>query len=186
MKLFRLSFVSIVTVFLFGSCTMQKRQYMPGYHVQWNESNPKVKSEKNERAEESVITENGIVNEENFETQVAFLETTENITVSSSKKNIQTGQTEVEKVTSAIRHGKKLETKSTASTKVQKTKASKSLSMGLIGGLLLIIVALLLLGLGLIFSNILGVVGIVFLLIFLIAAVMLLIAGLVKMFSGGN
>ncbi len=62
-KLTNLIIVGIATMLVISSCTMQKRVYMPGYHVEWH--NSKINKEKHGTSSE-IIKENEQIQTQNF------------------------------------------------------------------------------------------------------------------------
>lgn len=184
----KLSNCCCILVLLLGSCSIQKRVHRPGYAIEWN-----LCKRTNNEHKQSTRNKKSINKTEPQQAETPaeeFVETQELASLHTSPENLQPAVTYQAKTTVQVK--KVAPQKSATNTyKSKTTKAVKQYkparqtdSDHIIKGLLFILVALLLYGLGLIFVSVLGLFGVVFLLIFSIAAIVFLVIGLIMMIVG--
>lgn len=196
--------IGLAFILILSSCSMEKRVYMPGYHAEWK--NSKYKIDKCEFGNSNTSKEvksldkdevNTIVITKPTETSFANKSDMNKNTHSASSENLsyftKSHKIEVAKkdnvvisnytnLTSKTNIIPKNEIKKLNSTK--KKKRENDSGGGAISGLLMIILALALIGLGYLFYISLGIFGMILFIALGVGGAIFLIAGLIIIIAG--
>lgn len=195
MKLsFSFFWTAILLVSVLVSCTIEKRLYQPGYHVEWNKRARSV-NETEAVAEKQVLDQHIQADEKNTKmipatpalekTMVAVEETP----VLSQTQDRVSNTTENSTVTNTASSDQQTETldetlKRKSTLKKASHRPGSQSSRPFLRGLLLVLIGLLLIGIGLLFNSALGVFGTVLLVIFGLGGAIMVIVGLFVMTFG--
>ncbi|ASS49699.1 MAG: hypothetical protein A3D31_08965 [Candidatus Fluviicola riflensis] len=185
--------VSVLTSL--GGCTIEKRLYQPGYHVEWQKR--AQFGDRNEAVTDKQADQVIAANETNHET-IAATSFPEEKTITEEETTMLSSAVSqaLDRVSSVIEHptasnsptlNQSAETLDQANdTKPLLKKMSKREGgpSGLTKGLLLILMGLLLIGMGFLFQNILGVFGTILLIIFGLGGAIMIVVGIVFMILG--
>ena len=189
MKLsFSFLWLSLLLIVVFNSCTIEKRLYRGGYHVEWNKQLRSVDEAKTSTGNRTVEQTTSLA-ETNLETVTDIpsatenaKKTTEDLEQSTSiSSNPVTNQSISQSVVKSQTHDYQTESldESNNSTSVHKKNSQRDSSGGISRGLLVILIGLVFIGLGLIFNSALGtVIGSIMLLLFGLAGAIIIIVGL--------
>ncbi|MES2555886.1 MAG: hypothetical protein V4604_07040 [Bacteroidota bacterium] len=184
--------IAVSVLSALGGCTIEKRLYQRGYHVEWHK---RVKS----TDETGLVTEKQVSDqimpsgEKNAETVAVTPEVEEKTTileetpVLSQTQDLVSGAAENTTVTNSANSDQSPETVEQAQkTKplLKKMSHRGGLASGFTKGLLMILMGLLLIGMGFLFQNILGVFGTILLIIFGLGGAIMIVVGIVLMILG--
>lgn len=187
--LFSFLWTAILLISVLASCTIEKRLYQPGHHVEWNKrarsvNGTEIVTEK--QASDQVIS----ADEKNTEMIApipAIEETTmaeERTTVLSQTQDRVSNTSKNSTVTNTTNSDQQTETldQSHEVKSVLKKASQREGSNGFTRGLLVILTGLLLIGLGFLFNSILGsVFGTIFLIIFGLGGSIMIVVGIVML-----
>jgi hypothetical protein len=192
-----LAIVTVLLMVLLQTCTMEKRLHRPGFHIALRNSrisagkqDPQSESQQATARRELHLQVCEISDELPGETKIQeSLEAKTSDTVITiiptqlSPKVLPIGVSKIEKTANQLSNCVE-EIKKIRSTTIKQAVEPDSHPGNGIRALLIVLVAVALLGLGLIFYNILGVFGIVLAVVFFMAGGILLIAGILTLFVG--
>ncbi len=174
--------------FVCCSCSMQKRIHRPGYAIEWNLG--KRIRHVHQQTARSKAPGNKVELAQAETTAGEFAAAHELVALNPSPENQQPA---IAHEGGIIQKTAKSASKKSATT-IHKSETTKEVKQykpvqqtgdhNIIKGLLFILVALLLWGLGLIFASVLGLFGVILLLIFSIAALIFFVIGLIMMIVG--
>jgi len=185
--------IGIMFSMILNSCSIEKRVFRSGYHIEWHKS-----KNENQKQDESSANLNEQVNQKIDLVDVKLeIKTIENFEFTTSEKNktseekiIETSSNSMNESENILEVESNLDSESIPAIETKnKVKAVKSESNNLHGfgegksGLFLLIIGLLLIGLAWVFYAYLGILGLIFSIIFGIAGVIYFIAGIIALIA---
>lgn len=175
-----------ISLFILSSCTLQKRHYMQGYHIDWKNSKHKVKQTEIAKA---VISSSEKTEDVEAPAKINLPPSTNNeLTTASNDNSVVLLPSKKVDLTKGARSLFEYQNEqnlkvSSSYSKVKPDEEKKRSGPGPIPGILLMLLGLVLFGLGYIFYTNLGVfIGTFFFLIFGIGGAIFFIIGIVMLF----